>query len=66
MQSQIFVVSNQGGEDETRIDAIDIFGMPVMCVAHVLFWPVFVWAHLSAPICRGTKNVSGLRKVEDE
>ena len=28
--AQIFVVSNQGGEDETRIDAIDIFGMPVM------------------------------------
>ncbi|PIL23692.1 hypothetical protein GSI_13441 [Ganoderma sinense ZZ0214-1] len=40
----IFVVSNQGGGDETRIDAIDIFGMPVM----------------------GTKNVSGLRKVEGE
>ncbi|TBU50189.1 PITH domain-containing protein [Dichomitus squalens] len=40
----IFVVSNQGGEDETRIDAIDIFGMPVM----------------------GTRDVSGLRKVEDE
>ena len=29
-RAQIFVVSNQGGEDETRIDAIDIFGMPVM------------------------------------
>ncbi|KAF8320037.1 DUF1000-domain-containing protein [Clavulina sp. PMI_390] len=25
----IFVKSNQGGEDETRIDAIDIFGLPV-------------------------------------
>jgi len=25
----IFVASNQGGEDETRIDAIDIFGLPV-------------------------------------
>ncbi|KAF8522152.1 DUF1000-domain-containing protein [Hysterangium stoloniferum] len=25
----IFVASNQGGEDETRIDAIDIFGVPV-------------------------------------
>ncbi|KAI0713315.1 DUF1000-domain-containing protein [Earliella scabrosa] len=40
----IFVVSNQGGEDETRIDAIDIFGVPVM----------------------GTRDVSGLKKVEDE
>ncbi|KAI8998937.1 DUF1000-domain-containing protein [Trametes punicea] len=40
----IFVVSNQGGEDETRIDAIDIFGMPLM----------------------GTRDVSGLKKVEDE
>ncbi|KAG8925960.1 hypothetical protein FRC02_009295 [Tulasnella sp. 418] len=27
--SQIFVASNQGGEDETRIDAIDIYGQPV-------------------------------------
>lgn len=25
----IFVASNHGGEDETRIDAIDIFGVPV-------------------------------------
>ncbi|KAI0653209.1 DUF1000-domain-containing protein [Cubamyces menziesii] len=40
----IFVVSNQGGEDETRIDAIEVFGTPVM----------------------GTRDVSGLRKVEDE
>ncbi|KAI0710409.1 PITH domain-containing protein [Cerioporus squamosus] len=40
----IFVVSNLGGEDETRIDAIDIFGLPVM----------------------GTRDVSGLKKVEDE
>ncbi|KAH9946405.1 DUF1000-domain-containing protein [Epithele typhae] len=39
-----FVVSNQGGEDETRVDAIDVFGMPVM----------------------GTRDVSGLKKVEDE
>lgn len=29
---QIFVVSNQGGEDETRIDSIDIFGMPLQYV----------------------------------
>ncbi|KAI0807046.1 PITH domain-containing protein, partial [Fomes fomentarius] len=28
----IFVVSNQGGEDETRIDAIDVLGLPVMYV----------------------------------
>ncbi|KAI0637304.1 DUF1000-domain-containing protein [Trametes polyzona] len=40
----IFVKSNQGGEDETRIDAIDIFGMPL----------------------QGTRDVSGLKKVEDE
>ncbi|KAI0781270.1 DUF1000-domain-containing protein [Trametes elegans] len=40
----IFVVSNQGGEDETRIDAIDVFGQPVM----------------------GTRDVSGLKKVEGE
>ncbi|RPD65807.1 DUF1000-domain-containing protein [Lentinus tigrinus ALCF2SS1-7] len=40
----IFVESNQDGEDETRIDAIDIFGYPVM----------------------GTRDVSGLKKVEDE
>ncbi|OJT14220.1 PITH domain-containing protein [Trametes pubescens] len=40
----IFVVSNQGGEDETRIDSIDIFGMPL----------------------QGTRDVSGLKKVEDE
>ncbi|TFK55513.1 DUF1000-domain-containing protein [Heliocybe sulcata] len=26
---QIFVASNQGGEDETRIDGIDILGVPV-------------------------------------
>jgi hypothetical protein len=26
---QIFVASNQGDEDETRIDAIDVFGTPV-------------------------------------
>jgi hypothetical protein len=29
---QIFVVDNQGGEDETRIDGIDVFGTPVECV----------------------------------
>lgn len=29
---QIFVSSNQGGEDETRIDSIDIFGVPGQCV----------------------------------
>ncbi|KAI0371829.1 DUF1000-domain-containing protein [Pilatotrama ljubarskyi] len=40
----IFVMSNQGDEDETRIDAIDVFGMPLM----------------------GTRDVSGLKKVEDE
>ncbi|KAH9857755.1 DUF1000-domain-containing protein [Lenzites betulinus] len=40
----IFVVSNQGGEDETRIDSIDVFGMPL----------------------QGTRDVSGLRKVDDE
>ncbi|KAI1790710.1 PITH domain-containing protein [Ganoderma leucocontextum] len=61
----IFVVSNQGGGDETRIDAIDVFGMAVMCVRHVLFFQLAIaLAHSS--ICRGTKNVSGLRKVEDE
>ncbi|KAI0646746.1 DUF1000-domain-containing protein [Trametes meyenii] len=40
----IFVVSNQGGEDETRIDAIDIFGVPL----------------------QGTRDVSGLKKVEED
>ncbi|KAL1745435.1 PITH domain-containing protein [Schizophyllum fasciatum] len=25
----LFVASNQGGEDETRIDAVDVFGVPV-------------------------------------
>lgn len=25
----IFVASNHGGEDETRVDSIDIFGVPV-------------------------------------
>ena len=28
------MASNQGGEDETRIDAIDVFGLPVQCVKH--------------------------------
>jgi hypothetical protein len=26
---QIFVSSNQGGEDETRIDSIDVVGVPL-------------------------------------
>lgn len=61
---QIFVVSNQGGEDETRIDSIDIFGMPLQYV------PPFEAAdekvfRADLP-CRGTRDVSGLKKVEDE
>jgi len=39
----IFVESNQGGEEQTRIDAIDVFGTPV----------------------GGTRDLSGLRKVEE-
>ena len=59
---QIFVVSNQGGEDETRIDAIDIYGLPVMYVSDKLRTanPILTWN------CRGTRDVSGLKKVEDE
>ncbi|OSX64733.1 hypothetical protein POSPLADRAFT_1178293 [Postia placenta MAD-698-R-SB12] len=40
----IFVESNQGGEDQTRIDAIDFYGFPVV----------------------GTRDLSGLKKVEDD
>ena len=40
---QIFVVNNQGGEDETRIDAIDIFGMPVMYVYILATYPYIVY-----------------------
>jgi hypothetical protein len=36
--TQIFVSSNQGAEDETRIDSIDIFGLPGQCV-HI-FCPI--------------------------
>lgn len=32
---QIFVEANQGGEDRTRIDAVDFFGFPVVCVLHL-------------------------------
>jgi hypothetical protein len=34
---QVFVASNQGGDDETRIDAIDVFGSPVEFVIHFHF-----------------------------
>ncbi|KZT66858.1 DUF1000-domain-containing protein [Daedalea quercina L-15889] len=40
----IFVESNHGSEDQTRIDAIDAFGAPVA----------------------GTRDLSGLKKAEDE
>ena len=42
---QIFVVSNQGGEDETRIDAIEVFGTPLMYV-HREFWISVTTAHM--------------------
>lgn len=35
---QIFVVSNHGNEEETRINAIDVIGIPVECVP--LFYPL--------------------------
>ena len=28
------MASNQGAKDETRIDSIDVFGVPVQCVKH--------------------------------
>lgn len=40
----IFVVSNQGGADQTRIDSIDVLGVTV----------------------ETTKDLSGLKKVEDQ
>ncbi|CCM00148.1 uncharacterized protein FIBRA_02175 [Fibroporia radiculosa] len=40
----IFVESNQGNEDQTRVDAVDIYGFPVA----------------------GTRDLSGLKKVEDD
>lgn len=62
---QIFVVSNQGGEDETRIDSIDIFGMPLQYVPP--FETVCRFSVLEAHLpFRGTRDVSGLKKVEDE
>ena len=63
--SQIFVVSNQGGEDETRIDAIDIYGVPVMYVpSHTRYSSQSMTECLF--VLRGTRDVSGLKKVEDE
>jgi len=41
----IFVESNHGDEEQTRIDAIDVYGTAVMT---------------------GTRDLSGLKKVEDE
>ncbi|KAH9830984.1 DUF1000-domain-containing protein [Rhodofomes roseus] len=40
----IFVESNHGGEDQTRIDAIDVYGTAVI----------------------GTRDLSGLKKADDE
>jgi len=33
-RKKIFVKSNQGDEEETRIDSIDVFGVPVECVSY--------------------------------
>ncbi|OBZ75768.1 Thioredoxin-like protein 1 [Grifola frondosa] len=59
----IFVVSNQSGEDQTRIDVLDVFGMPVACVRSPLeHYPLTEKPPL---IYRGVRDLSGLRKQED-
>lgn len=62
MDVQIFVVSNQGEEDETRIDSVDLFGMQVM---YVLPRPPY-WSRSHPECCRGTRDVSGLKKTDDD
>jgi hypothetical protein len=57
---QIFVKDNQGGEDETRIDAIDLFGSTVELVSVcIVFVPRLI------ELYRTTRDLSGLRQQEE-
>lgn len=59
---QIFVESNQGSEDETRIDAIDILGTPT-----IVYVVCSIWNSDCADkrFISGTKDLSGLQQAEE-
>ncbi len=59
---QIFVVSNHGGEDETRIDKIDVFGVPV---EYVTLYPFYIMFTAVTFFFRTTKDLSGLHQDHD-
>ncbi len=57
-----FVVSNHGGEDETRIDKIDVFGVPV---EYVTLYPFYIMFTAVTFFFRTTKDLSGLHQDHD-
>lgn len=57
---QIFVQSNHGGDEESRIDVLDVFGILVeyVILIHFLY-------HVVEHVLRTTKDLSGLKKLEE-
>jgi hypothetical protein len=64
LHTQIFVSSNQGAEDETRIDSIDIFGLPGQCV--LIFYTInCINSPTISCFFHRTSRVSELRARDD-
>lgn len=58
---KIFVATNNGN-DATRIDALDVLGIPA---AYVIIFPPHLASPCSLEVCSGVRDLSGLKKTEE-